>query len=133
MVIRPSLQGLIATACKDAYGAIPAIANSPATPNAWQARAVLTPIAGSIPSTRSLNNGAVPIATDTERITNRHRTCSISIPTYRGGVYHTPHHINRAADQTSIFLTDEAVKAFPLLLVWPSANSSAEISRNDIA
>ena len=41
--------------------------------------------------------------------------------------------LRRAADQTSIFLTDEAVKALPLLLAWPSANSSAEISRNDIA
>ena len=29
----------------------------------------------------------------------------------------------------SIFLTDEAVNALPLLLAWPSANSSAEISR----
>ena len=39
----------IAIVCKGAYGAIRAIANSPATPNAWPPRAVLTPVAGSIP------------------------------------------------------------------------------------
>jgi hypothetical protein len=46
---------------------------------------------------------------------------------------HAARPLRRAADQTSIFLTDEAVKALPLLLAWPRANSSAEISRNDIA
>src|SRR6202011_3888555 len=39
---------------------------SPATPNAWPPRAVLTTIAGSIPSTRSRASGAAPIGTDTE-------------------------------------------------------------------
>ena len=57
----------IATACKGANGAIPAIANSPATPNAWRPRAVLTPIAGSIPSTRSRTSDAAPIGAGTER------------------------------------------------------------------
>src|SRR5882757_1433896 len=56
----------IATACKGAYGAIPAIARSPATPNAWRPRAVLMPIAGSIPNTRLRASGATPVATDTE-------------------------------------------------------------------
>ena len=49
------------------YGAIPAIANSPATPNAWPPRAVLSPIAGSIPTTRSRASGAATIGPDTER------------------------------------------------------------------
>ena len=57
----------IATACKGAIGAIPAIANSPATPNAWPPRAVLSPIAGSIPTTRSPASGAATIDPDTER------------------------------------------------------------------
>ena len=39
----------IATACKGAIGAIPAIANSPATPNAWPPRAVLSHIADQSP------------------------------------------------------------------------------------
>ena len=34
-----------AGACKGANGAIPAIANSPATPNAWPPRAVRAPLA----------------------------------------------------------------------------------------
>ena len=67
MLLRLCLPGRIATACKGAYGAIPAIANSPATPNAWPQRAELTPIAGSIPCTRSRASGAAPIGTDTER------------------------------------------------------------------
>jgi hypothetical protein len=50
-----------------AYGAIRAIANSPATPNAWPPRAVLTPVAGSIPTTRSRASGAATICPDTER------------------------------------------------------------------
>src|SRR3954452_5884587 len=50
--LRLPRQYRIATACKGAYGAIPAIASSPATPNAWRPRAVLMPIAGSIPNTR---------------------------------------------------------------------------------
>ena len=57
----------IATACKGAYGAIRAIANSPTTPNAWPPRAVQTPIAGSIPTTRSRASGAATIGPDTER------------------------------------------------------------------
>ena len=51
--------------------AIPAIANIPATPNAWPPRAVLSPIAGSIPTTRSPASGAATIDPDTER--QRHR------------------------------------------------------------
>ena len=51
----------VATACKGAYGAIRAIANFPATPNAWTPRAELTPIAGSIPGTRSRASGAATI------------------------------------------------------------------------
>ena len=47
--------------------AIPAIANIPATPNAWPPRAVLSPIAGSIPTTRSPSSGAATIGPDTER------------------------------------------------------------------
>ena len=47
--------------------AIPAIANIPATPNAWPPRAVLFLIAGSIPTTRSLFSGAATIDPDTER------------------------------------------------------------------
>ena len=54
----------IATACKGAIGAIPAIANSPATPSAWPPRAVLSPIAGSIPTTRSPSSGAATIDLD---------------------------------------------------------------------
>ena len=57
----------VATACKGAHGAIRAIANSPATPNAWPPRAELTPIAGSIPSTLSRASGAATIGPDTER------------------------------------------------------------------
>ena len=38
----------------------------PATPNAWPPRAVLSPIAGSIPSTPSRASSAAPIGTDTE-------------------------------------------------------------------
>jgi hypothetical protein len=56
----------IATACKGATMAIPAIANIPATPNAWPPRAVLSPIAGSIPTTRSPASGAATIDPDTE-------------------------------------------------------------------
>ena len=68
----PTVRGLmsahrIATACKVAYGAILAIANFPTTPNAWPPRAVLTPIAGSIPATRSRDSGAATIDPDTER------------------------------------------------------------------
>ena len=51
----------IAIACKGATMAIPAIANIPATPNAWPPRAALSPIAGSIPTTRSPANGAATI------------------------------------------------------------------------
>ena len=57
----------IATACKGAYGAIRAIANSPATPNAWLPRAVLTPVAGSIPAMLSRARGVAIIDADTER------------------------------------------------------------------
>ena len=64
----------IVTVCKGAYGAIPAIANSPATPNARPPRAVLLPIVGSIPSTCSRTSGAAPIGTNTERRTLRSLT-----------------------------------------------------------
>ena len=64
----------VATACKGVYGAIRAIANSPATPNAWPLRAELTPIAGSIPSTRSRASGAATIGPDTERQRSNVRT-----------------------------------------------------------
>ena len=57
----------IANASKGAIGAIPAIANSPATPNARPPRAVLPPIAGSIPTTRTTASGAATIDPDTER------------------------------------------------------------------
>src|SRR5262245_9595818 len=60
----------VATACKGEYGAIRAIANFPATPNAWPPRSELTPIAGSIPSTRSRASGAATIDPDTERLTS---------------------------------------------------------------
>src|SRR3954451_3424414 len=56
----------INSACKGANGAIPEIAGSPATPNAWPRRAVLTPIAGSIPNMRSRPSGVAPIGSDTE-------------------------------------------------------------------
>src|SRR5258708_5161519 len=67
---RPRLLGRyrIRTACKGAHGAIPATANSPATPNAWPPRAVLLPIAGSIPSTGSRTSGAATIGLDTETL-----------------------------------------------------------------
>ena len=51
--LRPLRPYRIATACKGASGAIPAIASSPATLNAWPPRAALTPIAVSIPGTCS--------------------------------------------------------------------------------
>jgi hypothetical protein len=57
----------IATACKGAHGAIPAIASSLATPNAWRPRTVLMLIAGSIPGTRLRASGTVPIAANTEQ------------------------------------------------------------------
>ena len=56
-----------ATACKGAYGAIRAIASSPTTPNARPPRAVQTPIADSIPTTRSRASGAATIGPDTKR------------------------------------------------------------------
>jgi hypothetical protein len=71
----PLRQYRIATACKGAYGAIPAIASSPATPNAWRAQAVRMPIAGSTPNTRLRASGAVPIATDTEPPRRSALTC----------------------------------------------------------
>src|SRR5262245_51754413 len=49
----PRLPGRIATACKDANGAIPVIVNSSAMPNAWRQRSAPTLIAGQILSTRS--------------------------------------------------------------------------------
>ena len=56
-----------ATACRGANGAIPAIANSPATPNAWPPQAVPTPIAGSIRKPRMRASGVAPIRADTEQ------------------------------------------------------------------
>jgi hypothetical protein len=56
----------IATACKGEYGAIPAIASSPAIPNAWPPRAELTPIAVSILSTYSPASGDAPIDTESK-------------------------------------------------------------------
>jgi hypothetical protein len=58
-----SISPAAAEAIQDRYclqgrnGAIPAIASSPTTPNAWPPRAVLTPIAESILNTRSRASG----------------------------------------------------------------------------
>ena len=52
------------------YG-YPGIANIPATPNAWPPRAVLSPIAGSIPTSRSPASGAATIGSHTERQSRR--------------------------------------------------------------
>ena len=64
----------IATACKGAtMGLSRQLPISPATPNAWPPRAVLSPIAGSIPTTRSPASGAATIDPDTERQPRRGR------------------------------------------------------------
>jgi len=61
-----------ATAYKGVSGVIQAIASFPTINNAWPPRAALMPIAGSIPCTPTVSNGAdIGVITDLERATTR--------------------------------------------------------------
>ena len=116
----------ICTACKGAHGAIPAIANSPATPNAWPPRAVLLPIAGSTPSTCSRTSGAATIGLDTETFPpsalHLHFADPLRDHRHRPHLQRYPHHLRQSCLRVSYLRQSYLLHRLPLTDVTPACD-----------